>query len=209
MLNFSKKIRGLLRKNFDKKNKLKLKNKDFTLLCNNCTGGVIYNSLGLKFNSPTINEYMSAKDFIKFLNNLDYYLSLNPIYLSDDVKYPVAQLGDLTIYCVHYKTFNEFYEKWNERKKRVNKDNLFIIMTERDGCEYVDIVEFDKLPYENKVIFVHKEMPEISSSYYIPNTKEIVDGIVVTKPLTNYIGMFSGKRYIDLFDYVNFFNSRK
>ena len=41
MLNFRKKIRVLLRKNFDKKNKLKLNNKDFTLLCNNCTGGVI------------------------------------------------------------------------------------------------------------------------------------------------------------------------
>ena len=32
----------------------RLKNKNFTLITNNCTGGVIYNRLGLKFLSPTI-----------------------------------------------------------------------------------------------------------------------------------------------------------
>ena len=43
-----------------------LKNKDFTIISHNCVGGVIYHDLGLKFNTPTINLFFMAKDFIKY-----------------------------------------------------------------------------------------------------------------------------------------------
>ena len=36
----------------------KLKNKDFSIICSNCIGGIIYNRLGQKFLSPTINLWM-------------------------------------------------------------------------------------------------------------------------------------------------------
>ena len=52
-----------------------LKNKDFTIISHNCVGGVIYHDLGLKFNTPTINLFFMAKDFIKFCNNLIHYLN--------------------------------------------------------------------------------------------------------------------------------------
>lgn len=82
-------------------------------------------------------------------------------------------------------------------------------MVERDGCTYEDIQAFDKLPYEHKVIFVHKPMPEIKSACYIPGTElDGTDGQWV-QPLTSYIHRFTSKRYIDQFDYVEFLNTGK
>lgn len=200
---FKKRERDLL----NETNRKKLKNKSFTILSQNCNGGVIYHDLGLKFLSPTINLYMDASDFVKFLKNLDYYIGIEPkkILLKEN-KYPVMLLDDIKIYCVHYKSFEQAVQKWNERKKRIDKNNLFIMMNERDNCSYNDIVEFDKLDYNNKVIFVKKEMPEIKSAYYIIGTEEKKDKTQGIIPLVKYKSIFSGRRYIDEFDYVAFFN---
>ena len=45
--------------------------------------------------------------------------------------------------------------------------NCFILFTDRDGCTEQDIIEFDNLPYENKVVFVNKPHPDIKSAVYI------------------------------------------
>lgn len=36
--------------------------------------GVILHELGERFNSPTVNLFFKAEDYLKFLENLDYYL---------------------------------------------------------------------------------------------------------------------------------------
>lgn len=205
-----KKYRKCLRYFLNKKNRQRLENKNFTIISSNCIGGVIYNELGLKFQSPTINIYFKASDFVKFCKNLKYYLSLDlkPI-IQDQLSYPVMKLGDITLYCVHYKSFEEVIESWDRRKKRVDFDNIFFIMIERDNCTYEDIVEFDNLPYKNKVIFVHKDMPKISSAYHINGTEVTNDKNHKVKGLMEYEGKFTGKRYIDEFDYVDFFNHNK
>ncbi len=189
-------------------NKKNLVNDNFSIISSNCVGGIIYHDLGKKFLSPTINLYFEAKDFIKFLKNFDYYISLE---LEEDFNkkynYPVAKLGDLKLYCVHYDSYKEVKSKWEERCKRINKDNLFVIMSERDFCSEVEIKEFDQLPYKNKIIFVSKPMPEIKSAYYIPGTenkKEKNQGII---PVMKYKSIISGRRFIDDFDYVSFLNN--
>ena len=47
----------------------------FTLISQNCIGGVFYHDMGLPFQSPTINLYFKAADFIKFVLNLEDYLA--------------------------------------------------------------------------------------------------------------------------------------
>lgn len=34
--------------------KKRLRNRDISILCNNCTGGFVLHDLGIRFNSPTI-----------------------------------------------------------------------------------------------------------------------------------------------------------
>ena len=66
---------SFVQKIFNKVNRKKLKNKDFTLVTSNCTGGILYHWLGLKFRSPFINLYMSNEDYIKALENFELFLS--------------------------------------------------------------------------------------------------------------------------------------
>lgn len=54
----------------------KLINENFSLITNNCDGGVIYNHLGLKFLSPTVNVnlYIKDEDYDLFCENLRDFL---------------------------------------------------------------------------------------------------------------------------------------
>ena len=52
-----------------------LKNKDYSIISNNCWGGVVSRDRGIKYNSPTCGLFFYAKDYLKFLSNLDYYLN--------------------------------------------------------------------------------------------------------------------------------------
>lgn len=79
------------------------------------------------------------------------------------------------------------------------------------GCTEEDIINFDKLKYKHKVIFVSKEMNNIKSAYYIPETenknKNDIENRIIN--LTEYEGRFKAKRFYEEFDFVNFFNNRE
>lgn len=106
--------------------KSKLKNSDFTIICNTCMGGVIYKRCGMKYLTPTIGLAINELDIIKFALNLKYYLNL-PLVFQDNDKI-VGKLDDVLIYFWHYKTKEEAENAWNRRKKRINFDNLYLII---------------------------------------------------------------------------------
>lgn len=193
----------ILRKSINNKNKVRIKNRDFSVIASNCTGTFLLHDLGLKFNTPFINLWLSPKDFIKFCENMDYYLNCELAFTTkENIDYPVGVLKDINIYFQHYKDNKEAYKKWNERKKRINKNNMFIILSERDGCTYEDLLNFDKLEYKNKIVFTHKEYKEIKSSFYLKSFKNNNE----VGKVFNFINTFSGKKFYDEFDYVNWFN---
>ena len=205
-----KKIRRLFRYNLNKKNQKRLKNDNFSILASNCIGGVLYHELGMPFLSPFINMYVEPHDFIKFLKSPKEYLKYELIDVTTEKlteNYPVAKLKDIILHGVHYNSFEDMRDSFERRSKRINWSNIYIIMCERDGCTYGDLLEFDKLEYKRKIVFVHKEMPEIKSAYYIKGT-ESKDGDKMNKiiGLTAYKRAFTGKRFIDDWDYVDFFN---
>ncbi|MGN1276907.1 MAG: DUF1919 domain-containing protein [Floccifex sp.] len=41
-----------------------------SFLCNNCTGAMMMHDLGGRFDSPTVNLWMSPKDFIYLVKNI-------------------------------------------------------------------------------------------------------------------------------------------
>lgn len=183
--------------------RLKLKNKTPTIIANNCNGTFIYKDLGLKFNSPTINLFFSIRDYIKFVEDMNKYLNLELEEYKDETRdYPVGKLGDIQIKFMHYKTFKEAKEKWEERCKRIDKNNMYFIMNEGLGSTYEDLIRFDKLPYKNKVLLTHKPYPELKSAFYIKGyeDKETCDF------LFNYMPD-KIKRYYEQFDYIKFLNN--
>lgn len=122
--------------------------------------------LGLQFRSPFVNLYLSPSDFIAYLSDISHYQTLPLQFVENSGKpYPVGKLGDLTIHFMHYHSEQEAAEKWQERSKRIDFDNLFVILIERDGCDYQDLQAFDQLPFANKIVFTHKPYPELSSAF--------------------------------------------
>lgn len=108
------------------KQKGKLSNKDFTIICNNCIGGVLLKDLKQRFNTPTIDLYFNAGDFVRFLQRLDYYLSekitisFHSNNLQTTTNYPVGNIKDIEIHFLHYDSIHEAEERWNIRKERIN-----------------------------------------------------------------------------------------
>lgn len=98
--------------------KIKLKNNNPTIIASNCNGEFIYYDLGLKFLTPTINLSFDMNDFVKMVENLEWYMQ-QPIMPYEDSRfdYPTGMLGDIEIRFNHYKTFEEAVSKWEERKK--------------------------------------------------------------------------------------------
>lgn len=181
-----------------------LQNTSPTILSNNCNGTFMYHDLQLKFYSPTINLFLSIRDFIRFISNLDYYMGLKlREEISQEYAYPLGRLGDLTIHFMHYNSFEEAAEKWYERVKRINRDNLYIVMNEGMGCIYEDLLEFDALPFPHKVVFTHKRYPEIKSAYYIKGFEN--------KDSCDFLFEYrrgSIERYYEQFDYISFLNQK-
>ena len=181
----------------------RLKNPAPTIISNNCVAGVIYHDLGLRFNSPTINLFFEAEDFLRFAENLEHYLSLEVEKVDSPLPYPVGRIGDVNLYFMHYKRFEDAKAKWEERCKRVDYHNLYFVMTEREGFTLPVAERFDKLPYRRKVLFTHVPMPKISSAYYLPGfEKESELGVI-----TDLKKKFWRRRYLDDFDYVRFLNT--
>ena len=180
-------------------------NKTPTIISNNCLGGIISHDLGIPFNSPCVNQGMIARDYIKFLNNREQYLSLTPIPLHcfyRDTKFMMTQLGDIICLFAHEESVEVAVAKWEKRKSRINKDNMYIFMTDALECTYEDIQNFDALPYQHKVILTHKPYPEIKSAFYMKGFEN--DGEVGV--LSDWKPGYWKRRYIDEYDYVSFLN---
>ena len=114
-------------------------NKDFTLISRDCVGGALYHQLGLRFLSPTINLFMSPEDFNIFCLNLREYIFGELKEFKDaKVNYPVGMLyprkesglmNPVRIDFMHYSSFENAKEKWDERSKRINWDNIYVLST--------------------------------------------------------------------------------
>lgn len=121
---------------YNAKNRARLTNHEPTLICSNCTGGILYHWLGLQFRSPFINLYLTNADFLSALDHLSDFLSAPIDEVNDNrYSYPVGRSqcqGEL-LHFVHYRSFDMACQKWNERKLRVNWDNMAVMHTNWPG----------------------------------------------------------------------------
>lgn len=191
----------------------KLKNHDFSLITNNCVGGVICHNLNMPFRSPTVNLWMTSNEFLRFVNDLPYYLNCPVEEIHEEgISYPIGLLrrGEETVrlYFMHYDSFAQAVEKWSARAKRVDFNHLYIILDypahSSSPEQQAQIKEtFDTLPYLHKVMLTK---PDGVHGQGIVNmevyNKDYTPGLILTRK-----GDYSVKRYLDDFDYVSFLNS--
>jgi len=165
---------------------LNLKNENFSIICNNCLGGFIYQHYNIEYRTPTLGLFFLARDYVKFLSDIKFYLSkelefINPkesMYYEDfknselSMEFPIAKLYDIEIFFMHYKNEEEVIEKWTRRIDKINWDNLIIIFAENETCNLDIIKQFDALPFSNKICFTRDDHKEIKSSCFIEEMKD-------------------------------------
>lgn len=179
--------------------KLFLKNKDFTIISNNCWAGRAYQYLDMPYLSPTVGLYFFAPDYIKFISDLRRYLDMPLKFIEPaESKYyeelqkrnqadkPIGILDDVEIVFLHYKSQAEALEKWNRRKARVNFDNIFIKMSRMNLCTEEHIRFFDSLPFKNK-FFINNREPLLYKSEVYWNEEWNPEGVSDTRPFPGNI----------------------
>ena len=201
-------VRESLNPIFSSKRRNKLKGLDFSIISNNCWGGHVYRFFGLPYQSPTIGLYFFPKEYLKFINNLSYYLSLPieilPSYefskyakeleVKGETNVPIAKLGDVEIVMLHYHSKEEAIEKWNRRVKKVNLDKVLIKNSYQNGMTDEQVKEFDSMEYSNKFMFVSKLYSNLNSTVVYKaffNKGQIKDDVTYFN------------RYIDLYSLIN------
>ena len=191
-------------------NYMKLKNKNFTIISNNCWGGDVYQMYGLEYTSPTIGLYLYESDYIKFVADLEKYLAQDLIFIqpeesrfysklcqefgTEKLGFPIAQILDVEIMFLHYKSIDEAREKWERRKKRINRSNILFKLSDRTDCNEEIIRAFCALPYENKICFTKKEYPDLVCAVYVDELNNLRNGMT-EKDCT--------LKYIDITDLLN------
>lgn len=184
-------------------------NTNVSFLSPNCIGGLIYHDLGLRFMSPTINLMMTQKDFLLFVLSLDDYLNGEfQFFKHNEYTCPCAYLfpynngQEITVHFTHYRSEEEAVKKWNERKQRINRDNVFVFIEERDGITKDDLTLLKDLTVKGLVAFTCNEYPDLPYTVFLHKYSSIGEvGNILQK---NHIT--GAREYERYFDFVKWFN---
>ena len=187
-------------------NRARLVRHDMSLVASDCTGGVLSHDLRLRFNSPTVNFFFMAEDYLRFVTAPERYLTerMEPV-VDSGYDYPVAQLADIRLYLVHYASIAEAQAAWDRRAARLDLTHAWYILNDRNEFTEEHLARFDALPLEHKVCFVHRHdwAERYASAYYIRGFEQQDE----VGTMTAFPGKINIRRNVDQFDYVSWFNS--
>lgn len=214
ILNIMQKIKDILfrlqRIPSDVYHKLKSKrlhNTNPSIIASNCFGTFIYHDNGLKFNSPTINLFFKPDDFLKLVRNLHGFMQSDVYQVDTGGGYPVGKIiyngEEVLIYFMHYHSFAEAEIKWNERKSRINWDNIYILhLVDKLSLEHAR--DFDALPYEHKLLLADCNP---TGSKNVVTDKHLRNNNFKSGDMFKHKCYFHPKRYIDDVDYISWLNN--
>lgn len=176
-LHFEFFLRRKINKQFKSTDVTSLKNSNFVIIANNCFGGKVYKSYGLPYNTPFVGMFLYGPCYLKLLQDFKNYLNKDLVFIQESVyknrekTYPVAKLGDIELHFSHYITEEEASEKWYRRRNRIlekmDLDNFYFVISDRELVDKKIIKEFHKLPFKNKLSFGAKVIKGLSPSKHV------------------------------------------
>ncbi|PST93281.1 DUF1919 domain-containing protein [Photobacterium sp. NCIMB 13483] len=183
------------------KHKKKLTNENFSIISNNCIGGITCSDLDQPFNSPTVDCFFYSSCYIKFCQNLKYYFSQELVEVPESkyagkCNYVVAHLDDIEIHFIHDQDFSLAKEKWDRRKQRVNFDNLFFTMSDRDLCDESDVDAFLNIDKDRAIFFSAQNRSNANNFIYCYDEKG-----EITTPLFAMYRTF--EKYFNMVEWLN------
>ncbi|TRW26418.1 DUF1919 domain-containing protein [Flavobacterium zepuense] len=198
----------LLREQLGTKYSLKkIKNKDFTIISDNCWGGNLYTQLKISYKTPTVGLGMGKHGYLNFIEKLNtqeattfWQLSADRCYpLNPRRIYPVGKTSLGTVHFLHYKEFDPAVRLFQIRYKKINWDNIFYkIDFELEFYTPEHIQRWNDMKIPNSIAF------------YSDRVKKIWDGEIHNGVYIN--NWEAGSSYIfgnfqDTFNYIEWLNT--
>ncbi len=163
-----------------------LKNKNISIISNNCWGGYMSQFSNIQYNSPFVGLFFYAEDYIRLLKSIDNIYKPFIFIKREESKYynilsskmyPIGYWPDIDceIHFLHYSSEQECVEKWNRRLSRFDTSNLIVKFSDKELCTEELIKEFDSLPYRNKVCFTSKPYPQYSSVVWLKEQSNLYE----------------------------------
>lgn len=186
-------------------NNSRIRNKDVTVISNNCWAGIYYRNNNLEYLSPTLGLFFMAEEYIKFIYNIKYYIEQDIEFISlDESKYkeylkklnynsPIGKIKDVEIMFLHYENKEEARKKWNRRKQRINWDKIVYKFSDQNMCTYKHLKKFQEFEAKNKICFTTRKYEDIDSI----QIKDFEKCENVSDDIKKY------KKYINIYKYIN------
>ena len=194
-----------LRKRQKQFNKLNISPKKVSILSSNCWGGQLYHDANMMFLSPTINLTFEPNDFLIFVNKINEIKTATIVEKQNCKPYPVGLItysdgSQITIYFVHYKTFNDAKNAFLKRSARICKNIVVLLMVNK--LEESVIENFKSIPYKKKCIYGQTKC-DVQSDHDFIKFELITKS---KKDILSFKSYFTGERLIDSvgFDYYRF-----
>lgn len=144
---------------------------DFTVLSQNCIGGVLYHDLGAPFLSPTVNLFIPAKDFLRLCADVKGYMQ-KPLCVTMGESWPAGMLGDVRIEFMHYASCEEAEAAWARRAARIRYDRIAIVGTDRDGFDDEAFALWQTIPHPKVLFTANSAYAQHEDSVYLPRFSE-------------------------------------
>lgn len=188
----------------------KIRNKRFTIISNNCWGGLVYQFFKYTYDSPTVGLYFFSEEYIRFIANLHHYMSCDLVIIpTQESRYIdllkqkheenkiIGRIDDVEIVFLHYKTAEEAINKWNRRKTRIHWDNLIVKFSEQNYCSPEHLAKFDAMPFDNKLVFTHKDYGLKSQIIFseFQTLNEVPDDATHFNRYVDLINLINGTKY--------------
>ncbi len=160
----------------------RVSNRRFSIISNDCWAGMVYEELGIRYETPFVGLFLVLDDYMRLLRRLRFYCgtklefrtqsrheAINAWRESIGRHYPIGRLDDIEIQFMHYATEEEAEDKWTRRVQRINWDNLFVKICWHDDPRMEGwLREFEALPFARKLAFVPRAVPGLSCTVPLP-----------------------------------------
>lgn len=104
---------------------------------------------------------------------MDYYLSCELRFVESNLAYPVGELGDgdktIQLFFNHHNCPEDARKDWERRKRRINRENLYIIFYNID-VSIDEIRAIEQVPCKNIAVLTSTPLP-LKYAYYVKKTK--------------------------------------
>ena len=165
--------------------------KRFTIISQNCFGGIVYHRLGLPFQSPTINSYLLGEDFCKLCERPRHYFAIDPVVADPNkypgISFPVLEIDDIVIYCPHEVSGKAAKAAWVRRCKRVYFEKVIIIANTWDLLNEACVNRLLRVPFP-KIIYSYGDVYPAEAPFFKLNpNKYLLDSKGIPSP--NPIGV--------------------